>query len=267
MIDTNGVSLAVVDRINFEHNSLHITGTINQERNQKHNGLNGQTIKELNFIHIPKTAGSSIENAAFAQNIKYSQYAMSRNNENTKRIYDHYINKTAHPNCTIHSPYHIPPRYFLQNFTYYDKSRYDLFCIVRNPFSRILSEYVYQNKKTINCSISKDEFNQNLTDLMDHCQKKICCQDFHLLPQYEYVYDSDGSQLCDHVLHFENLKNEFDALMMTYGLNISLLHDNHRQICDGINGNSLTVKNISSTNRKRIAEIYKNYFFYFNYST
>ena len=37
--------------------------------------------------------------------------------------------------------------------------------------------------------------------------------DCHWGPQYEYFYDADGRKLCQHVIHFDNLRNEFDGLM------------------------------------------------------
>lgn len=48
-------------------------------------------------------------------------------------------------------------------------------------------------------------------------QRQFPTRTGHLLPQHFYVYDADG-QVVDHVLKFENLQEEFPALMHHYGL-------------------------------------------------
>eukprot|EP01084_Bolivina_argentea_P172790 299282_1 len=103
---------------------------------------------KLKFINIPKTGGTSIENSALKQlNISWGKYAM-RHTDHHKNINTR--NKTCKNNgCPL---WHIPPKWF-DNFDYYNITKYEYFCVVRNPFNRIISEYYHQhrNKKT-NCS-------------------------------------------------------------------------------------------------------------------
>lgn len=40
--------------------------------------------------------------------------------------------------------------------------------------------------------------------------------------QYEYVYDSNGTQAVQHILYYENLKNDFTSLMKRFNLNLTL---------------------------------------------
>ena len=44
----------------------------------------------------------------------------------------------------------------------------------------------------------------------------------HFIPQYDFVFNESGKRMVEHVLRFENLQEEFDALMAHYSLNISL---------------------------------------------
>merc|ERR1712050_655280 len=44
----------------------------------------------------------------------------------------------------------------------------------------------------------------------------------HFTPQYEYVYDDKGRRIVEHVVHFENMKEEFDALMKEYDIPVKL---------------------------------------------
>mmetsp|Transcript_21485 Transcript_21485/g.65659 ORF Transcript_21485/g.65659 Transcript_21485/m.65659 type:complete len:84 (-) Transcript_21485:543-794(-) len=43
-----------------------------------------------------------------------------------------------------------------------------------------------------------------------------------LLRQYLYIFDENDNQRVTHVLHFENLHEEFAALMEQYGLDVHL---------------------------------------------
>ena len=244
---------------------------------EKLNNMNGYEKYEgygLHFIHIPKTAGSSIEESALAQNIKYGKYALRKDQK--QYIAQRWINKKIAPKCIRKCvPYHIPPRHFMPDYSYYDKSKYKLFCIVRNPFSRILSEYIYLYKYSKQfkqipieefCSIRV--FNENLENLIGDFEHNQCHLNCHGLPQYDFVYDINGDLVCDHVLRFEHLEEEFTALMELYGLVIPLIHYNQREHCNGKNGeHELKMADISASNRQLIIDLYSKDFLHFNYST
>eukprot|EP01084_Bolivina_argentea_P008476 15857_1 len=226
---------------------------------------------KLSFIHIPKTAGSSVEIAALSQNIRYGKYVLTK--QKKQYIYKNWVNKDIAPKCLRKCvPYHIPPRYYYKDVYYYDKSHYKLFCIVRNPFTRILSEYIYLHDNVledvlISAHCSVDAFNEQIKQLITDFKAHACHLNCHGLQQYEYVYDLNGNLICDYVLRFENLNKEFEDLMIQYGLNMTLMKSNERHHCNSIDGeNELTINDISLENRQLIIDYYKNDFIHFNYS-
>ena len=82
------------------------------------------------FIHIPKTAGTSIEKQALNYNIYWGVY-----------YFKNKLNKNYYYSSV---PWHIPPKY-LTNNEYENKI---LFCVVRNPYTRIVSEYKYTKNRS-----------------------------------------------------------------------------------------------------------------------
>ena len=152
-------------------------------------------VKKLMFIHIPKTAGTSVEAYGKKNKIKWGRHI-----------------KYPRPIKKINTPYwHIPPKYFKkQNSPYKDKK---LFAIVRNPYDRIVSEYKYRkeiftkNKKKTN----KNDLNKFIHGIESKYKKNKFCLDGHLIPQNEFI---DSNTI---VLKLENLDKEFPKLMKEYG--------------------------------------------------
>eukprot|EP00984_Skeletonema_dohrnii_P005534 scaffold1955_cov106-Skeletonema_dohrnii-CCMP3373.AAC.2 len=155
------------------------------------------------------------------------------------------------------SPWHTPPKLLK---TYVDGSKYpynnaDLFTIIRNPYSRVLSEYYcpwngFQPKyrrgtvheKDPNDPLvmnewvksmvkgmrtAMDEFNDRKEEDKFKNQAKGLNEDGfilaqkHFVNQAEYVYDGDEI-VVKNVVHYENLSSEFDALMKKYDINVTL---------------------------------------------
>lgn len=165
----------------------------------------------LLFIHIPKNAGTTIYEIGLYHKIDWR-----------------YLN-TTHI-CGNCSSWHKPPN---------EKLNRPSFCVVRNPYTRVISEYKYRNSE-----ISVDGLNRFISAKLDQTKNNPYVDDCHWLPQYNYV------KYCDHVLHFENLQEEFDNLMKQYNLNISLdRHENKGK-------ETLSVDDISSENKIKI----RNYF-------
>ena len=105
----------------------------------------------------------------------------------------------------------------------------------------------------ISSNLNKIDINSN----------KLCYYDCHFIPQYIYVYDDNNNTLCDNIIYFENLSDEFYELMSKYNIkNITLKHINYRKKC-----NELKINNISEENRQKIVKFYYLDFKLFNYST
>lgn len=147
-------------------------------------------MNNLEFVHITKTAGTSIEDWGFKNNILWSY---------RKRAYFEKFNY-ANTMIRTHCKWHIPPQYFLSNP--YDKKI--LFTVVRNPYTRIISEYYcpwtgskHQNNQ------DRDEFNYWIQNLLKNNSVVSA------LPQYFYLP-------VNHVLRFESLQNDFTKMIRMY---------------------------------------------------
>ena len=188
----------------------------------------------LEFIHIPKNAGTTIENIAQENGVRWGRF----NPDDRKFV--------TEGNCTY---WHIPPKYYKAGSKYEND---ETFCVIRNPYDRMVSEYAYRHKG----DASKDNavsMNQWLREHLNesHVQKgKLNC---HFIPQSEYVHGGYGKRTCDHPLRFENLTSEFNALMREKNVNL-VMPENKR---DNKSNFSLTAKDIDPENRRLIEEYYK----------
>jgi hypothetical protein len=153
-------------------------------------------LKELKFIHITKTGGTSIENVGKRCDIRWGRFH--------KKEYGWW-----------HGPFDKKSKHLQQ--------KYDWFMVVRNPYDRILSEFYCKwggvGKNAL--QYNKKQFNNKLQDLIVNFQKRKRVG--HYTPQYRY-WDATSKIW---VLRFENLKDDFEKLMKQYHLNIVL--DRHDQ--------------------------------------
>ena len=209
--------------------------------------------KDLDFVHIPKTGGSSIELAALHQaQKKWGYFAWKgRMPEGTKYHGDEY--------GTTFVNWHTPP-FLLSSFLlnhndtttttntttsrpyYYEKGQEDLFAVIRNPYTRLVSEIYYRcgfrrkdgdclNKRIVNARTQRDltlQLNSgkqlDQSTIMDpKVYKSFLHKVGHFVPQWQYFYNRfSGEREIKYLLHSENLAKDFQALMDDYSLNISL---------------------------------------------
>ena len=126
--------------------------------NNKSNVSNNynELYKPLSFIHIPKTGGTTIEK--ISKNHKCCEWGMhywKSNHLHPKQISNQLCKHSLHK-CCCQWMWHIPPVYLYDlfgkknryNLTYYDLNNRDLFAIIRNPYTRLISEYWWQTRKT-----------------------------------------------------------------------------------------------------------------------
>ena len=155
-----------------------------------------KNITKLVYIHIPKTAGTSVEKYGKKHGINWGRYM-----------------KFPRPKKKIKSPYwHLPPTLFNQKKSPYNGKK--LFTIVRNPYDRAVSEYKYRNeilsKKKKN--VSKKSLNNFIRNLEREIKKNKYCFDSHVIPQHEFI-DEDTE-----VIKLENIEKDFPILMKKYNL-------------------------------------------------
>jgi len=145
--------------------------------------------KEYNsvlFVHIPKTAGSSISKILYDNNL-----------DNWNRVW----------------PRHHDPYSYLKEANVIDSSVFS-FAVVRNPYTRTYSCYKQYNK-TNKTDISFIEYLENIK------QNKISLESPLLhLPQSFYIMDDQQVQV-DKIYKFENLKeleNDFGWTLGFYNV-------------------------------------------------
>jgi len=154
------------------------------------------------FVHIPKTAGQSIEQV-FLSHLGLDQQSRSVLLLREKRDHEQGPPRLAHLTAAEYTGCD-----FLSQQQFHS---YFSFAFVRNPWSRVKSFYTYLQfyKK-----MSFTEF--VLCELEKQMQGGYL--GWFLKPQTEYVFDSNDQQLIDFVGRFESLQEDFDAVMQQLGL-------------------------------------------------
>lgn len=170
--------------------------------------------EKIIFIHIPKCAGSSVEMFFGVKPFKWSQ--------------PNYENLTGWcPKRKIHLQ-HATAEQLLELDLIDEETwnNYFKFAIVRNPWSRAVSDYLWINGTTPfkvsfkNYLSAKGRYGRVLSDTSIKEYRGD-----HLWPQNEFI-TLDGEIAVDKVIKIENLKQEFAQLAEDRGFkSITLPHD------------------------------------------
>jgi len=214
--------------------------------------------RRLEFVHITKTGGSAIEAAGSKLGIAWGACHYMNITDVGCSLADLPYKAPNYQSYALTSPWHTPPKILLH---YADEAKYpysdaDLFAVVRNPYSRILSEYYcpwlgFQAKFRKDTKYEKDPNDSKVMnewvksmvtrlgkamDEFDNDRKegvapkkqakglnedKYILAQKHYINQAEYVYDGDD-MVVTNILHYENLSLEYDALMKKYDIKSSL---------------------------------------------
>lgn len=151
--------------------------------------------KRLIFIHIPKTAGSSIQQAI----TQAATFGLASNRiANTEGLVGHLSAKSV--------------RRILGETEY---KRCWSFSVVRNPWDRMVS--LYTNHVSLGLAESED-FSRWLPALLDSGNVSLYRQ------QYRYLFNDKGKQLVDKVFRFERLNDVRVALSLHFGRPVTLMH-------------------------------------------
>jgi hypothetical protein len=146
--------------------------------------------KNLKFIHITKCAGTAVENAGMEHNILWGRF---------------------------HKEYGWHHRTF-DTVDIKLKEKYDWFVIVRNPYDRILSEY-YCKWGGVGNWDNGTFVHDTAEQMSEFLIKRILERNnasfkskSHYIEQSKYIDQTTKI----HILHFENLEEEFNKLMKSY---------------------------------------------------
>eukprot|EP01084_Bolivina_argentea_P085072 153784_1 len=188
---------------------------------------------KLLFLHIPKTGGSSVEEAALDHcNISWSR-AIYIQNHTLKRHMKKLICNKFPDYCPEAAIWHIPLQFMqkalIDSNDLWDKQIYDnyfdidnkvdYFCFIRNPYERILSEYSWNlyhpyPRMRPDRILSKYNWSEKFGEGYDNraCtpnalnyflkivlnmiinkEVNMCYYNCHYVPQYQYVYAVDNN--------------------------------------------------------------------------
>ena len=151
--------------------------------------------KKILFIHIPKTGGTTIENNMETMNkpIFKGGYGVLR-----KVVYQHFDYKD-----------------YIKFFGIDSFNEFKKFSIVRNPYSRIISEYYWTPSLTdlgYKSGKSFDYFLDQVYDIVKNKKYNLTIYHNHFIPQYEFICDIDRKIMVDKLFKFEEYDKVLDFL-------------------------------------------------------
>jgi hypothetical protein len=172
--------------------------------------------------------------------------------------------------------------------------RKEVFCIVRNPFDRLISQYSWLN--SMHLSDLKLEKNKRFHDnqlpenqragtsalrcsprgFNDYLRRVLSEYEgghptvgrCHLLPNSRFVWRPDGQPACNLVLNYSTLAHDLDTAMAARGLPLRYMHlSNHSQPAQGGKCDALAPTDIADDNLRRIERVYATDFRRLNFSS
>ena len=157
------------------------------------------------FIHIPKSAGSSIY---FALKPFSDPFALKFISSPLKKI-GKPINLGPEP-LDAHSTAQE-----IQSILGLDFENYFKFVFIRNPWERVCSDYYYIRKNNSHPAHLKTV---NTKDLNEFISKGI----YVLRPQCDFIFDDSNNQLVDFIGRYENLEEDFNHILEKLKINVQL---------------------------------------------
>lgn len=178
----------------------------------------------LNFLHIPKTAGTTIESVRLNGDTKPARWGS----------HDHELNCKGMTTCGDKEPFlgasrccpmkdgskcpvwHVPPVADEMLSSSYRHRHCETFCVVREPAARFRSQYAWSAPwQGVREPCTTEALHKAVDEKLESLKKTPYQESCHFVPQTEYWQEG---RTCQHVIKQENLHEEFTALMTSFGL-------------------------------------------------
>lgn len=188
------------------------------------------------FIHVPKTAGKTINESLFGHETSY----------------------------------HKPITYFIDHWSKPTVWWYFKFAFVRNPYDRLVSTFAYYKGggESEGDAINSEELLGNVFDVNDFVdlflgKHKETFFETHLKPQHSFLVDEDQKIRMNFIGKFENLEKDYKKVAKKLRIPQPLKRTNvsHKKDDSALNFR------LSVTSKQKIARFYSVDFSLFNYST
>jgi len=231
----------------FETVINNITDDVSKKEQFKNVVLAKENIKkDIKFIHITKTGGTSIEDVGKKNNYIWGRF-------NAK-----YLNKYKR-SVNLGDIWHTPLKYFEEN-PYKNNT---LFTIVRNPYTRCISEfycpylgfrYTELQDKEFTIEYFNSWIRNNINKVMNNNGHKAG----HFLPHSEY-FTYNEKDIIDYVIYFEDIKRQFNILFEKEKITLDIHHNQARKL------KKYSVEDLDNETIKLINKVYFKDFILFNY--
>lgn len=228
----------------------------------------------VEFIHIPKNAGTAIEKAGWEAGIGWG-----------KHIWGLTSKQPMPDGRNICSAYHVPHHLSGAQLQFKD---YTAVCVTRHPFARMVSEYVYLLSDDLQIESAGHAWGRRYDSLygtemfryppctfqgFNHWVQKTLeiymqgnryVNDCHHIPQVEYIWDPSGVQQCSDIIRIDDLPDAFNAVMAREGYAVRLGH--HKANSADQRCTNVSISSLDNKSRAMLIEIYAEDFKRLNYS-
>lgn len=197
------------------------------------------TKRKLLFVHIPKTAGTTIEEVGgLGARVAWGSCLFNHRPKRRGNVCRYPPGQFEWP--TRIGYWHLPTQLFpLKGVNPYEGA--DLFAVFRDPYDRLLSEFYYicRRKLTkhwnpVDCNRTRlqepkymNEWVQQKLQQMDKghlTPKGLLNYNGHFTPQADFLVSYPAEiRMVEYVLQMDNLSSEFTALMKAYDIAAEML--------------------------------------------
>jgi hypothetical protein len=180
--------------------------------------------RRLLFVHIPKTAGSTMEMDVALGQDKHLTWGKCMFLDGIRGCTWRRDAKFrfGRPLRTLPPYWHVPVHYFpLYNYNPYDA---DTFAVIRHPVDRAISEYHYVcsrgKRRQRGKELCKNMTNFILTGLDPENAKNFVFPraDYHWISQRDFIVGPFETRTVDHILQMEDMSPHFEQLVTAFGL-------------------------------------------------